>query len=187
MAFVPKHNQANHNKVYALEHNPTIYVSVIKQFWQTVTVITLDNGEQELKAIIDTDEYTISESSVRNKLKLADENAYCMKWHMKVKKLENILKRRNVVLTTLEDEELEDQGRIFKEIDNDPLRSKSVDKGKRYKRRKEIKGKDFEYISTGFKEANTSGLVNTGGLGFSTCSGPVSSDRGHKEERSNDC
>ncbi|GJR93321.1 putative ribonuclease H-like domain-containing protein [Tanacetum coccineum] len=59
---------------YALDHNPTIYVSVIKQFWQTVTVITLDNGEQELKAIIDTHEYIISKSSVRNKLKLADEN-----------------------------------------------------------------------------------------------------------------
>ncbi|GJV08786.1 putative ribonuclease H-like domain-containing protein [Tanacetum coccineum] len=40
----------------------------------TVTVITLDNGEQELKATIDTDEYTISESSVRNKLQLVDEN-----------------------------------------------------------------------------------------------------------------
>ncbi|GJU53129.1 hypothetical protein Tco_1226843 [Tanacetum coccineum] len=94
MAFVPKHNQVGFLKKpegsagfeqivdflkgthirYALEHNPTIYVSVIKQFWQTVTVITLDNGEQELKATIDTDEYTISESSVRNKLKLADEN-----------------------------------------------------------------------------------------------------------------
>ncbi|GJR52973.1 hypothetical protein Tco_1403494 [Tanacetum coccineum] len=94
MAFVPKHNQVGFLKKpegsagfeqivdflkgthirYALEHNPTIYVSVIKQFWQTVTVITLDNGEQELKATIDTHEYTISESSVRNKLKLADEN-----------------------------------------------------------------------------------------------------------------
>ncbi|GJR12533.1 hypothetical protein Tco_0795185 [Tanacetum coccineum] len=128
----------------------------------------------------------------------------------KVKKLENILKRRNVVLTTSEDEEPEDQGRIFKDIDDDPLvsfvtptkpsgeaqeeeispttleaaktlskvasqRSKSVDKGKRYKRRKEFKGKDFEDISTGFEE------VNTGGLGFSTGSGPVSSDRGQRE------
>ncbi|GJZ54987.1 hypothetical protein Tco_0610180 [Tanacetum coccineum] len=94
MAFVPTHNQVGFLKKpegsagfeqivdflkgthirYALEHNPTIYVSVIKQFWQTVTVITLDNGEQELKATIDTHEYTISESSVRNKLKLADEN-----------------------------------------------------------------------------------------------------------------
>ncbi|GJT01437.1 hypothetical protein Tco_0822606 [Tanacetum coccineum] len=94
MAFVPKHNQVGFLKKpegsagfeqivdflkgthirYALEHNPTIYVSIIKQFWPTVTVITLDNGEQELKATIDTHEYTIFESSVRNKLKLADEN-----------------------------------------------------------------------------------------------------------------
>ncbi|GKC34506.1 hypothetical protein Tco_1046890 [Tanacetum coccineum] len=128
----------------------------------------------------------------------------------KVKKLENILKRRNVVITTSEDEEPEDQGRIFKDIDDDPLvsfvtltkpsgeaqeeeispttleaaktlpkvasqRSKSVDKGKRYKRRKEFKGKDFEDISTGFKE------VNTSGLGFSTGSGLVSSGRGQRE------
>ncbi|GJQ93710.1 hypothetical protein Tco_0004849 [Tanacetum coccineum] len=52
----------------------------------------------------------------------------------KLRKLENILKRRNVVLTTSEDEEPEDQGRIFKDIDDDPLvasqRSKLVDKGK---------------------------------------------------------
>ncbi|GKF55890.1 hypothetical protein Tco_0166230, partial [Tanacetum coccineum] len=34
-------------------------------------------------------------------------------------------------------------------------RSKSVDKGKRYKRRKVSKGKE---ISTGFEEANTDGL-----------------------------
>ncbi|GJX12459.1 hypothetical protein Tco_0204217 [Tanacetum coccineum] len=32
-------------------------------------------------------------------------------------------------------------------------------KGKRYKRRKEFKGKDFEDISTGFKEVNTGGLT----------------------------
>ncbi|GKF86895.1 hypothetical protein Tco_0254722, partial [Tanacetum coccineum] len=89
------------------------------------------------------------------------------------------------LLTTSEDEEPEDQGRIFKDIDDDPLvasqRSKSVDKGKRYKRRKEYKGKDFEDISTGFKEVYSGGLVNTGGLGFSTGSGPVSYDRGQRE------
>ncbi|GJZ38991.1 putative ribonuclease H-like domain-containing protein [Tanacetum coccineum] len=39
----------------------------------------------------------------------------------KVKKLENILKRRNMVLTTSEDEEPKDQERIFKYIDDDPL------------------------------------------------------------------
>ncbi|GJR80366.1 hypothetical protein Tco_0151151 [Tanacetum coccineum] len=135
----------------------------------------------------------------------------------KVKKLEDILKRRHVVLTDLEDEEPEDQGRIIQDINDDPLvskgdfvtptkpsgeaqeeeispttleaaktlskvasqRSRSVDKGKRYKRRKESKGKDidtgFEDISTGFEE------VNTGGLGVSTGSGPVSSARGQRE------
>ncbi|GJZ42262.1 hypothetical protein Tco_0589148 [Tanacetum coccineum] len=149
----------------------------------------------------------------------------------KVKKLEDILKRRHVVLTDSEDEEPEDQGRIIQDIDDDPLgskgdfvtptkpsgeaqeeeispttleaaktlskvasqRSKSVDKGKRYKRRKESKGKDidsgFEDISTGFEEVNTgfeevnTGFekVNTGGLGVSTGSGPVSSARGQRE------
>ncbi|GJT56616.1 hypothetical protein Tco_0991670 [Tanacetum coccineum] len=142
----------------------------------------------------------------------------------KVKKLEDILKRRHVVLTDSEDAEPEDQGRIIQDINDDPLvlkgdfvtptkpsgeaqeeeispttleaaktlskvasqRSKSVDKGKRYKRRKESKGKDidsgFEDISTGFEEVNTGfEKVNTGGLGVSTGSGPVSSARGQRE------
>ncbi|GJW21949.1 hypothetical protein Tco_0032571 [Tanacetum coccineum] len=127
----------------------------------------------------------------------------------KVKKLEDILKRRHVVLTDSENEEPEDQGRIIQDINDDPLvlkgdfithtkplgeaqeeeisptiletktlskvasqRSRSVDKGKRYKRRKESKGKD---ISTGFEE------VNIGGLRVSTGSGPVSSARGQRE------
>ncbi|GJR94810.1 hypothetical protein Tco_0266984 [Tanacetum coccineum] len=65
-------------------------------------------------------------------------------------------------------------------------RSKSVDKGKRYKRRKESKGKDidtgFEDISTGFEDISTGfEEVNTGGLGVSTGSGPVSSARGQRE------
>ncbi|GJT88234.1 hypothetical protein Tco_1069951 [Tanacetum coccineum] len=42
----------------------------------------------------------------------------------KVKKMEDILKRRHVVLTDLEDEELEDQGRIIQDINDDPLVSK---------------------------------------------------------------
>ncbi|GJX82458.1 hypothetical protein Tco_0331939, partial [Tanacetum coccineum] len=83
----------------------------------------------------------------------------------KVKKLENILKRRNVVLTTSEDEEPEDQGRIFKDIDDDPL----VSFGKRYKRRKSSKEKTCEELVTeGVKEVILC-------LGFSTGSGPVSS------------
>ncbi|GKA68220.1 hypothetical protein Tco_0768137 [Tanacetum coccineum] len=42
---------------YALTHNPTIYDSLVKQFWQTATVRTLANGTPELVASIDNKEY----------------------------------------------------------------------------------------------------------------------------------
>ncbi|GJY51848.1 hypothetical protein Tco_0442695 [Tanacetum coccineum] len=57
---------------YALTHNPTIYDSLVKQFWQTATVRTLANGTQQLVASIDSKEYTITEAYVRSKLQLAD-------------------------------------------------------------------------------------------------------------------
>ncbi|GJT35399.1 hypothetical protein Tco_0925818, partial [Tanacetum coccineum] len=57
---------------YALTHNPTIYDSLVKQFWQTATVRTLANRTPELVASIDNKEYTITEASVRSKLQLAD-------------------------------------------------------------------------------------------------------------------
>ncbi|GJU49914.1 putative ribonuclease H-like domain-containing protein [Tanacetum coccineum] len=57
---------------YALTHNPTIYDSLVKHFWQTATVTTLANGIQELVASIDNKEYTIIEASVRSKLQLVD-------------------------------------------------------------------------------------------------------------------
>ncbi|GJR08593.1 hypothetical protein Tco_0791245 [Tanacetum coccineum] len=150
----------------------------------------------------------------------------------KVKKMEDVLKRRHVVLPDSKDEDAEisskqgrnlqeegldemvrnmikDKSEVFKtptqsktlgEEDISPTtleaaktlskvasqRSKSVDKGKRYKRRKESKGKDidtgFEDISTGFEDISTGfEEVNTGGLGVSTGSGPVSSARGQRE------
>ncbi|GKE46098.1 hypothetical protein Tco_1477356, partial [Tanacetum coccineum] len=57
---------------YALTHNPTIYDSLVKQFWQTAIVRTLANRTLELVASIDDKEYTITEASVRSKLQLAD-------------------------------------------------------------------------------------------------------------------
>ncbi|GKC25687.1 hypothetical protein Tco_1027837, partial [Tanacetum coccineum] len=57
---------------YALTENPTIYISVIKQFWQTATARTLDNGEIELNATIDGKIKIVTEASVRRHLKLAD-------------------------------------------------------------------------------------------------------------------
>ncbi|GJW19342.1 hypothetical protein Tco_0026778 [Tanacetum coccineum] len=57
---------------YALTKNPTIYVSLIKKFWRTTTVRTVDNGEQEITAIVNGKEFTITEASVRRHLQLAD-------------------------------------------------------------------------------------------------------------------
>ncbi|GJX57169.1 putative ribonuclease H-like domain-containing protein [Tanacetum coccineum] len=51
---------------YALTHNPTIYDSLVKQFWQTATVRTLANGIQHIVASIDNKEYIITEASVRS-------------------------------------------------------------------------------------------------------------------------
>ncbi|GJR71348.1 putative ribonuclease H-like domain-containing protein [Tanacetum coccineum] len=54
---------------YALTHNPTIYDSLVKQFWQTAKVRTLSNGTPELVASIDNKEYTITEASVQLRIK----------------------------------------------------------------------------------------------------------------------
>ncbi|GJS12243.1 hypothetical protein Tco_0369039 [Tanacetum coccineum] len=60
------------NLRYALTTNPTIYDSLVKQFWQTATTKTLADGTLELHATIDTIVYTITEASIRNKLQLAN-------------------------------------------------------------------------------------------------------------------
>ncbi|GJX02950.1 putative reverse transcriptase domain-containing protein [Tanacetum coccineum] len=59
---------------YALTENPTIYVSLIKQFWQTATARTLDNGEIELTATIDGKVKTVTEASIRYCTQLVDAN-----------------------------------------------------------------------------------------------------------------
>ncbi|GKA46616.1 hypothetical protein Tco_0739499, partial [Tanacetum coccineum] len=65
-------------KRHALTHNPTIYDSLVKQFWQTAIASTLTDGTLELRATIDTLEYTITEASVRSKLQLADASGISM-------------------------------------------------------------------------------------------------------------
>ncbi|GKC03727.1 hypothetical protein Tco_0995337 [Tanacetum coccineum] len=57
---------------YALPTNPTIYVSLIEQFWQTVTVDTVNDGEQQLTVIVDGQTIVITEASVRRHLQLVD-------------------------------------------------------------------------------------------------------------------
>ncbi|GJZ85950.1 putative ribonuclease H-like domain-containing protein [Tanacetum coccineum] len=66
------------NLRYALTTNPTIYDSLVKQFWQTATTITHANGTLEIKATIDTIRYTISEASIRESLQLEDATGITM-------------------------------------------------------------------------------------------------------------
>ncbi|GKC35401.1 hypothetical protein Tco_1047785, partial [Tanacetum coccineum] len=48
---------------YALTKNPTIYVSLIKQFWETATAGTLDTREVELTATIDGKTHVVDEAA----------------------------------------------------------------------------------------------------------------------------
>ncbi|GJZ62674.1 hypothetical protein Tco_0618811 [Tanacetum coccineum] len=57
---------------YALTESPTIYVSLIKQFWQTASASTLKNRDMEITAIIDGKVKVVSEASIRRHLMLED-------------------------------------------------------------------------------------------------------------------
>nr|GEV79687.1 hypothetical protein [Tanacetum cinerariifolium] len=59
---------------YALTENPTIYASLIQQFWQTAAANTLDTKEVQITAIIDEKVKLVSEASIRRHLKLEDSN-----------------------------------------------------------------------------------------------------------------
>nr|GEX29907.1 UBN2 domain-containing protein [Tanacetum cinerariifolium] len=57
---------------YTLTENPTIYVSLIQQFWQSATTRTLDNGKIEITATIDGKVKIVTRAYVRRPLKLED-------------------------------------------------------------------------------------------------------------------
>ncbi|GJR06555.1 hypothetical protein Tco_0529539 [Tanacetum coccineum] len=59
---------------YALTHCPPIvYDSLVRQFWASATVRSLEDGFQELVATIDGNEIVVNESSIRTHLQLDDE------------------------------------------------------------------------------------------------------------------
>ncbi|GKA71338.1 hypothetical protein Tco_0777477 [Tanacetum coccineum] len=58
-----------------LTENPTIYVSLIHQFWQTASASTSENGEMEITATIDGRVKIVTEASIRRHLKLEDSYA----------------------------------------------------------------------------------------------------------------
>ncbi|GJS49001.1 hypothetical protein Tco_0599122 [Tanacetum coccineum] len=58
---------------YALTASPTIYTSLIEQFWQTAALCTIDDGVLGITATIDRKvKITVSEGSIRRHLKLED-------------------------------------------------------------------------------------------------------------------
>ncbi|GJU45502.1 hypothetical protein Tco_1202768 [Tanacetum coccineum] len=57
---------------YALTENPTIYASLVQQFWETASASTSENEEIEITATIDRRVKTITEASIRRHLKLED-------------------------------------------------------------------------------------------------------------------
>ncbi|GJZ29536.1 hypothetical protein Tco_0574183 [Tanacetum coccineum] len=57
---------------YALTANSTIYVYLIEQFWQTATVKTINDGEQQITVTVDGYKFAITEASIRRHLQLAD-------------------------------------------------------------------------------------------------------------------
>nr|GEV54806.1 retrovirus-related Pol polyprotein from transposon TNT 1-94 [Tanacetum cinerariifolium] len=60
---------------YALTHRPTIvFDSLVKQFWATATVRTLEAGPSDIIATIDGNEVVVTESLIRTQLQLDDMN-----------------------------------------------------------------------------------------------------------------
>ncbi|GJS34462.1 hypothetical protein Tco_0532844 [Tanacetum coccineum] len=63
---------------YALTANPTIYDSLVKQFWQSAVASTREDGSLEISATVDTKRYIISEASIRDSLQLDDATGISM-------------------------------------------------------------------------------------------------------------
>ncbi|GJW20419.1 hypothetical protein Tco_0031041 [Tanacetum coccineum] len=57
---------------YALTECPTLYISLIEQFWQTATLSTTEDGVHAITATIDGRDMIITEASIRRHLKLQD-------------------------------------------------------------------------------------------------------------------
>ncbi|GKA80808.1 putative ribonuclease H-like domain-containing protein [Tanacetum coccineum] len=172
--------------LYALTHNPTIYDSLVKQFWQTATVRTLANGTQQLVASIDSKEYTITEASVRSKLQLADatgiHNLSDADIYAGLATLGESMKEKSTDFVTLTKASgevmmketnptiLEAAKTLSKVASQGVSKEKLIDKGKIYRRRARSMAKkintrlgDEEEINTGREEINIGREeINTG-------------------------
>ncbi|GKB46399.1 putative ribonuclease H-like domain-containing protein, partial [Tanacetum coccineum] len=225
---------------YALTTNPTIYDSLVKQFWQTAIAKTLADGTIELHATIDTiprSSYFLVMARIDDLEKQLKETKQTFRKAIltlveRVKFFGGCFEEKRQKRVLLSDsgrkkQRLPGRGRLsvfrsfnlvsldtelvtpsrlsllqreqVKDISSTTLEAaaiftkvkkiKSVDKGKRYKRRKSSKesastGLDFEDVKSAFKEVNTGGIkfssgieeINTSSLDVNTGSDPVTTD-----------
>ncbi|GJZ28421.1 putative ribonuclease H-like domain-containing protein [Tanacetum coccineum] len=156
---------------YALTHNPTIYDSLVKQFWQTATVRTLANGTQQLVASIDSKEYTITEASVRSAVMDQGNTSGSVEDNVQLKELMVLVPKLVNRIGSLEKELMERQfspwlkgffvKTLSKVASQGVSKVKSTDKGKRYRRTTRSVAKNIntgldaeEEINTGREEIN---------------------------------
>ncbi|GJV91922.1 putative ribonuclease H-like domain-containing protein [Tanacetum coccineum] len=70
--FMGKKNREKCHIYYALTECPTLYISLIKQFWQTAALSTIEDGVYAITTTIDRRDKIITEASIRRHLKLQD-------------------------------------------------------------------------------------------------------------------
>ncbi|GJW81962.1 hypothetical protein Tco_0145937 [Tanacetum coccineum] len=125
----------------------------------------LDDGTLELHATIDTIVYTITEASIRNKLQLkqiASGITMCQTMRcFRVDSLEKDLKQTKLTIggdsscEVVQEGDEAEAAKLFQVASQKP---KSIDKGRRYKRRKETKGKKV-VTSLDFQEEVSTGML----------------------------
>ncbi|GJY51213.1 putative ribonuclease H-like domain-containing protein [Tanacetum coccineum] len=70
--FMRKKNKEKCHIYYALTECPTLYISLVEQFWQTAALSTSEDGVRAITATIDGRDKIITEASIRIHLKLQD-------------------------------------------------------------------------------------------------------------------
>ncbi|GJR17328.1 putative ribonuclease H-like domain-containing protein [Tanacetum coccineum] len=79
--YVRKKNIEKCHIYYALNECPTLYISLIEQFWQTAALSTTEDGIPAITATIGGRDKIITEASIRRHLKLQDsEGHFASQW-----------------------------------------------------------------------------------------------------------
>ncbi|GKB81161.1 hypothetical protein Tco_0948056 [Tanacetum coccineum] len=83
---------------YALTECPTLYISLIEQFWQTAALSTTEDGVHAITATIDGRDKLITEASIRRHLKLQDSEDSTHKFLMYPRFIQILLNKQQRLL-----------------------------------------------------------------------------------------